>query len=523
VHLHLFSKYDGDLEEDAGTATIKLLTATWYQYTILITAESKDLWNGKKQVGKFSPNIYEITFGNEKKAPAGIYPITFSAIAVPVPNLEIQQIIEVEVQSSDNPPPPPPPPGGTCLLNCGHPIEGINYRRNNRSTYNLPTYLGGDDWVDAFKYLFISNVPVEELLIGKDETLFIAYEESFGGSSGAGWGYISEYHLASFRFDDEKKTIRDGGLQSILIEDGVLATDYRYYESTFVDGFVYEFTKTHFSYIYLYSLWPELAAEVCEYWGSKGGVNEFGAYGYKTGNWKGRFFQDIFPLPDGRILAAYRKPVWAQWEITQLQLLNEDLEVIKDFSYSEPITGFAYDMNKSITHVTTEGGHYLYDEDFNEFYHDIGSSPPYPNEWYPVITDDGGILVCFDGVLRKVEPDGTGGPEFDCDIFQPPVILNDGTIVALTYSSLLYFDEQLNHIGGVPLPSGSGTGESYTRSPLVDANDNMALFVWNQLYIINREGDIISHRELESDIVVIRLGPEHLYVALEEKIYRFPG
>jgi hypothetical protein len=79
----------------------------------------------------------------------------------------------------------------------------------------------------------------------------------------------------------------------------------------------------------------------------------------------------------------------------------------------------------------------------------------------------------------------------------------------------------LYEIGEIPLPTGSDTGGLYEDPPLVDAVDNMALFVGPDLYIINRQGNVIDERTFESEIREIRLGPEHLFVALDYVIYRF--
>ena len=141
----------------------------------------------------------------------------------------------------------------------------------------------------------------------------------------------------------------------------------------------------------------------------------------------------------------------------------------------------------------------------------------------PVIADDGGILGIHLGQLRRYEPDGKAGPHVLCFGHLRPAILNDGTIVVISDSTLKFFDEDIIETGETPLASGADTGGLYNEPPLIDADDNMALFLGSNLYIINADGNVIAQRAFDSDIREIRLGPEHLFVALDYEIFRFDG
>ncbi len=105
------------------------------------------------------------------------------------------------------------------------------------------------------------------------------------------------------------------------------------------------------------------------------------------------------------------------------------------------------------------------------------------------------------------------------NLYMRPSILNDGTIAVLSDDAIVLYDEQLNETGEIPLPS--GTGDEYTRPSLIDANDNLALFVGTELYIIDRDGNVITSRIFGSEVREVRLGPDHLFVALDTEIYRF--
>lgn len=133
------------------------------------------------------------------------------------------------------------------------------------------------------------------------------------------------------------------------------------------------------------------------------------------------------------------------------------------------------------------------------------------------------MVVCHDGDVFLTRPDGTTFPASTVDLFQRPAIFNGGATGVISHSSIYIFDENLQQTGKIPLPSGVGTGDRYKRPPLIDSDDNLAIFEGENLYIMDREGNVIAGRTFENEIREIRLGPEHLYVAFDAAIMRFIG
>lgn len=233
-----------------------------------------------------------------------------------------------------------------------------------------------------------------------------------------------------------------------------------------------------------------------------------------------RWFTRMLPIPEGRLLVSFSRG--ANGPKSLVQLLDETFEVIKEYELTEPVSGFALNTINADTYIAAGAGLYCYDSSFEEKW-DTTSTVPVFTDDIPVITDDSGILGCLGGTLRRIEQDGTPGPEKSCGARLRPAILNDGTIAVITDLNIKFFDGDLNQTGELPLPSGPGTGSGYSRPPLVDAGDNMALFAGVELYIIDIDGNILAQRTFESEVREIRLGPEHLFVALDYEIYRFPS
>lgn len=244
------------------------------------------------------------------------------------------------------------------------------------------------------------------------------------------------------------------------------------------------------------------------------GLDIYDDYG---GELDARRFKHLLPLPDGNLVVSHAKD---NGPPKHLELRGENFEELAAYSYGCVVNGLAFDGDTETVYVATEAGLYAYDSSLSEIWNTTATFPGFAGN-NPVIADDGGILGCLGGVLRRVEPDGSPGPEQDCGAYLRPCVLNGGTIAVITESTINYFDEGLNEVGEIPLPSGADTGSQYTKPPLVDTDDNMALFAGSDLYIIDKDGNVITKRTFDDDIREIRLGPEHLFVALDYEIFRF--
>ena len=231
-------------------------------------------------------------------------------------------------------------------------------------------------------------------------------------------------------------------------------------------------------------------------------------------------FHHLLPLPSGGLFTAHSRSSWDKPEY--IGLLDENLVETGEIDLGGEVTGMAYDSAARQVYVAAGKGLYCYDLGLSQKWNSTSDYWEFTGD-IPVIADDGGILGIYLGQLRRYGPDGKAGPHVLCFGHLRPAILNDGTIVVISDSTLKFFDEDIIETGEIPLPSSEDTGSQYTRPPLIDAEDNMALFAGDTLYIIDRDGNVIAERTFDSDIREIRLGPEHLFVALDYEIYRFDG
>ncbi len=424
-------------------------------------------------------------------------------------------------------------PASQSYLGYGHPIEGVNNRRNNRSQYLLPQSLDRDEKIDEpFDQDYPYTKGVSELVIDGDEQIFLGRYDGGGQTLQNGYGGHSRYQLFSFRFGDGFGDEKTGGRDIVLTNDRVYTTSYKNDSSQYSDMGYGSSSSHRWSYLLEYDPWPVLAYEVSTYWGRYSWFNthSFSSGGGKYGNWDGRFFDTIFPLPNGNLLISYKRPrctyVWKG-----LQLLDDELDLIDGVWLGADITGSAYDENTSRIYTTTDmpegtigGARHLYcfDTDLTKLW-DADSLWKNFSEWLPVIDDEGGVVGVYNSFLRRIDPDGINGQIIKCGAQTRPAILNDGTIAVICETYLKYFDTELNEIARFPLPSGPESGKEASHAPLVDALDNMALILGPHLCIVDREGNVIAQRTFEDDIKIIRLGPEHLFVALDYAIYRFPA
>ncbi len=402
-------------------------------------------------------------------------------------------------------------PDATAFLAGGHPMDGVNYERNNRSQYLLPASL--DNFAsfdtpirDSIKETYHSFVLTsdERIYLGGHFNYDIAHAQPYNH-------HFQGYSLWSFYFGEDSGTEYDGGMETFATSVGAFTLTNKDEYHYPIPRDITSYTSSFLHYIG----WPEPVVDVTKTWTVDTKWDAPFLY-----NGTPMQFTHVLPLPDGRVILSIndgQPPV-----VPDLWLLDENAVPIDKFRPGAHVTGFAYNGETGVTYVATEGGLKFYDLEFNELWNSFSGGPRFAEE-YPVIGDDGAIWGCMDGVLRRLGPGGNPGGQISCGALMRPVVLNDGTIAVITDSSIKYFDDELNETGEIALPTGPDTGESYTRPPLVDADDRMILFNVMDLFIIDMDGNIIAHRSFDNLIREVRLGPEHLFVALDYEIYRFPS
>jgi len=495
---------DDELTIWGGTATITIEAIDRQDNLAAIVAGAPDIFDGNLPLTDVGNNLYRIEFSNENFTPAGVHPVVFTSWSYDDPNnLAIGQVAFVEVKTA---------PYEDTFYGSGHPMEGVNTRRNNRSNYLLPTSLTGDDHVE----IPMGNYgTVQDFVVSEDERLYLSRRFYEGYCGGPNADYVENFKMWVFDFGDDFGVKNAGGIELVLTIDGIYTisrSDNSSWSYGPLDPSVH--INRHSSMI-LYD-WPAVHTMVSYGWG-----RDYEYIGPDTywGSWDAPRFHHFLPLPGGRVVTAHRKE---NWNVPFLGLWDENFELSWETEFSESITGFAFDGDDAVIYAATGEGLYCYDWGFTEKWNSNSTYPDFTNN-LPVIADDGGVLGCFDGVLRRIEPDGTPGPQVDCGAYMRPCILMDGTIAVITDSTIKYFDSQLSYLDEIPLPSGADTGHMYGRPPLADAADNMALYNGAGLYVIDKDGNILDQHAFDTNIHHIRLGPEHLFVVLDYAIYRFPN
>ncbi len=391
-------------------------------------------------------------------------------------------------------------------LGNGHPIEGITYHRNNRSKHFLPGSLSGYDSV-IVPYGDLGSFA--DLVVDGAERLYVAeyWHENI-------WPYASfrdGYNLFSFCFGDEPVGPYAGGASLAAVTGGVYTAQAdRHNQEPYGHG-QYYWTR-HFVFgFYRYGEWPSVTVSVSDSYGTVAVSPDYG-------NWDAPSYGNILPLPDGRVLVGYVRN-WYDGP-QNVFVLDEWLNIEHELVLDSPIRGFAFDEYNGRIYINTAAGLHSYDWSFNEKWNTLGSWADFSTDM-PILTDDLGILGWDSGAVKRVEYGGASGPTYQMQVCARPAIFQDGVIAVLGESSIVYLDLQLNLLDEVPLPTGPGTGDQYLRPPLVDKNDNMALITLHDVYIEERDGDILDHRTFTPEIRNIRLGPGNLYVATDDEIYAF--
>jgi hypothetical protein len=407
------------------------------------------------------------------------------------------------------------------FLGGGHPLDGVDFRRSNRSGYALPGSLSGGEVIEPPypdpESPFEFHGSFHDLVVAGDERLYLGVylTAAVGGGPGS---YQDAYSLWSFYFGDDAGPEGGGGMLTVLSTLGAYTISRSNDIKVMYGHGNYTWHSRYSSSAYRYVVWPDIYTETSASWGRYGDADL--GMDIKWGDWDAPRFYDLLPLPDGSAIVAFAGDDYGP--PMSVGRLSEDFTLIQETQLDGGITGIAFDGDTGVTYVATGVGLYSYSWDFSENWNTFGTIMEF-SETMPVIADDRGILGCLEGTLRRIEPDGSPGGETSCGAYLRPAILNDGTVAVITDSSILYLDPQLTQIGEIPLPGGPDTGDLYTRPPLIDSVDNMALFAGPDLYIISRNGDLLAQRTFESEIREIRLGPDHLFVALDYQIFRYPN
>ena len=478
------------------------------------------LWDGSRKLTHLEGDQYKIAFANENYASPGIYQVVFTAWSNDSEHLPISQTASVELKPSDE---------ADAYLGGGHPIEGVNYRRNNRSPYDLhasQSSLNNVNSVSPFYVDEIDDIKYQGLVIDEDEKLYVGqhmlHEDTLGDSI-VGSGTIEDaYAIQSFHFDEPFGKRCDGGKEMVLTTSGVFTNYSRFYWD--YTWYLYKYpygghqVKEFESSLSEYTLWPDVNVGVSEAFTWVSDIVAGSEWGYVYfGDPQSRRFGEFFPLPDGRVLVAVTRS--DDIPPKYLQLLDENLEVIKEIELAGEVKGYAFDSELGAIYVSTAGGLYAFNWAFQPKWDTVSSKPDFADD-IPVLTDDGGILGCHNGVLCRIEPDGTIGAEANCSAATRPAILNDGTVVVICASTIALLDEGLNMLDEIPLPDAPPTN-LFTIPPLVDAKDNLVLSAGKWLFIIDRNGNEIDSYIADTGIRNIRLGPQHLFAAFDYLIVRF--
>jgi len=491
-----------------------------------LVAGCPKLWDGSRKLTQLEGDKYKIAFANENHASPGIYQIVFTAWSNDSEHLPISQTASVELKPSDE---------ADAYLGGGHPIEGVNYRRNNRSACDLhpsATSLNSLDTVSPFYVDEVNDVKYHDFVIGEDEKLYVGqhrYHDDTWGDSITGAGTIEDtYALQSFYFDEPFGERFQGGKEVILTTSGVFTNYYRYY-----------WDYSWYLYKYPYAGHQvkkfEWALTKCTEWEWPGNNNMSISESYTVvsdimlgqlpwasniwGDIESRRFSHFFPLPDGRVLVAVTRS--DDIPPKYLQVLDENLQVIKELELAGEVAGYAFDSKLGAIYVSTTAGLYAFNWALQPKWDTVSTKPDFADD-IPVLTDDGGILGCHGGILCRIEPDGTVGPGVNCSAATRPAILNDGTVAVICDSTINFFDEELNSTGEIPLPDPS-LANLYMKPPLIDAKDNMVLSAGRWLFIIDRMGngiDAYYHID-DMDFRDVRIGPQHLFAACDYEIIRF--
>lgn len=229
--LRVVSVDDENLNVWGGAASITVKAIDRQDDILGLIAAAPDLWDDVKDLQHISGNEYKVDFTNEKFAPAGSYRVIFSAWSHDPDELLITQVAFVEINN-------PSPASIEDFLGEGHPIEGVNYHRNNRSPYLLPAVLAGDDSIAPFTHgqhsLHTVDKKFSTMVVDSDERLYIGrslYDyDGYEDANGEG-NETTTCDLWSFYFDGDWGGSQSGGKEIINTTVGVFSLETTYYRS----------------------------------------------------------------------------------------------------------------------------------------------------------------------------------------------------------------------------------------------------------------------------------------------------
>ncbi len=416
-------------------------------------------------------------------------------------------------------------------LGGGHPVDGVNYRRNNRSPYLLPLTLALSEHVIIFEEEFNGSKEINDFMLNRQEDLFIGYMDSYGQTVLDGYSGNTEHKLTLLSFGGTVKEGHPGGKDILLTANSIYTTSLSRSENTLNAGF-YHSNKSQWTYkIIRYERWPNIYSEMKRH-GYKSDSYHQGHIGFRPpavdeGDNKKWRNARIFPLPDGHLLVSVTTD---KYSARVIKLSNDLKETATECLLKFPVRGFTLNEQNGKVYVLTSIGNEISSEGclycLNQ---DLDIEWSTQDSWgsfglsAPVVDNKAGILGCSHGAIRHINSNGSNAIEKICGAQTQPAILNDGTIAVICDSQIKFFNTNLRLLREAELPGGPGSGVNYNEPPLVDAHDNMAIFTGQNLYVINRDGNTLTKRSFDGDIRKIRLGPEHLFVALDYAIYRFPN
>jgi hypothetical protein len=265
-----------------------------------------------------------------------------------------------------------------------------------------------------------------------------------------------------------------------------------------------------------YGAWPILEQHM-----SSGYTFKLDYTGYHyMGSYYCRRFVEVFPLPDGNTLVTFSRSGSSQDSATNIAILDDSFNIVIETDLSVYIRGISFDETTGHIYISASPGLHCFDLNLNLLWTTTSALSSFSST-FAVIMDDGGVIGVGNGQLKRVEPDGSIGAVVDCGPYLRPAITNNGSVAVITADSLQIYDSDLNLISEFPLPTGPGTGEIYTKTPLIGSDGNIALTTDTDLYILNGSGTEIAHRTFDAKIHGLRLGPEHIFVATADEIYRF--
>jgi len=399
-------------------------------------------------------------------------------------------------------------------LSAGHPMTGMNYRRNNRSTSLLPSSLDIDDYMQPS----CPEGSAAGLFVAGDERLYFSTYMHDSWAEGPSMGHNvweDDYRLYSFFFGDDCGDGVNVGWDTVITANGALSSG-RFRHHKWPAGHSdYSWSVYEHYRINRFGVFPDVLASE---------VNQWGASMIPSHPALGSSYTHFLPLPDGRVVSSLMEEHYSGSDTFAVQMLNWNLEPVITYDLPAAVTGLAFDGADGIDstiYVNTDFILYAFSLDLSLKWSTESILTEFSNG-YPVIANDGGIIGIKGGILRRVEPDGTLGQDQDIGGYTMPVCLHDGSIAVITDDYVSVFDISLNPADQIPLPTGTGTGNTYS-TPLVDADNSFALYRGPDLYIIDRSGNVIDQRAFDADISLIRLGPDHLFVLVGDRIYRFPN